>query len=353
MSETLWQLRSVSLFRGPGGSRPRLDDLTLNIEAGATAIMGCSGSGKTSLLNLLVGFEKPDRGQVRATLLSSDGRLPLFWVPPNEGLWPHLTVAEHLGHVIPSGAEQQEQIGRLLEAFDLGGLIAALPGTLSAGERARLAVARALAARPRVLVMDEPLVHVDRLAARRYWQLVSAHAAETGTSLVFATHWPEVVVRGAPHVVYLKEGRALYDGPVEDLYWRPSTEELAFCLGDANWLRPEEAELWLGPAEWGMLGRGPAESGVKCGCSRSRPQATQAIVLRPEQVQLIADANSPIQLRAARSSGTVAESQLVHEPSGQTRWFFHRPHPEPPGPRAPRDAYRLREGQRVAVRVVR
>ena len=93
MNNPLWQLEGVGLGQ-------RLCDLTLRIEPGVTAVLGHSGAGKTSLLNLLVGFEKPDAGKLTAEFNRSSHRIPLFWVPADGGLWPHLTVLEHVAAVI-------------------------------------------------------------------------------------------------------------------------------------------------------------------------------------------------------------------------------------------------------------
>ena len=84
MNTTLWTLDRVTLGR-------RLRDVTLTIERGVTAVLGHSGAGKTSLLNLLVGFESADSGEVSARFDRGAHARPLFWAPQDDGLWPHLT----------------------------------------------------------------------------------------------------------------------------------------------------------------------------------------------------------------------------------------------------------------------
>ena len=128
-AETLWQLDFVSL------APARLCEITLAIPRGITAVLGWSGAGKTSLLDLLVGFEKPDTGTIV-------GAVRVAWVPQNGGLWPHCTAREHLEIARRSGGG----IDELLAAFDLLEKAGAFPGQLSEGEQSRLAVARALAA---------------------------------------------------------------------------------------------------------------------------------------------------------------------------------------------------------------
>jgi iron(III) transport system ATP-binding protein len=240
MNESLWKLENVSLA---GAERPRLHGASLQISTGLTAIVGQSGAGKTSLLNLLVGFENPDSGTSTANLPSVDGRLPLFWVPQNLGLWPHLSVAEHLLAVLPTQSNSDRNIEQLLDDFDLTELAAARPDRLSQGERSRLSVARAIASGASVLVMDEPLVHVNLSRVSTYWDALRRHVHEANTSLVFATHSPETVVREAKQAICLSKGCVLFDGPVEQLYWHPANPELADFLGVHNWLTSAESTL--------------------------------------------------------------------------------------------------------------
>lgn len=285
MNQALWELRRVSLGT-------RLRDVTLTIEPGVTAVLGQSGAGKTSLLNLLVGFEPVDSGQLSECFTRGEHALPLFWAPQDGGLWPHLTARQHL-----------EAVGKaeLLEDFDLAARADCLPETLSLGERARLAVARALAADAPVLVMDEPLANVDSARVGKYWEVIRRRLAATGASLVFATHSPGSALGEARRVICLKEGRLLYTGDLDELYWRPVTAELAECLGETNWLQPEEARLWLGREE----------SVARC--------------YRPEQVTVTAIENGECVVESSRFRGAVAEVELRHEPSGLRRRFLHRP----------------------------
>ncbi len=219
MTQPLWRLADVTV---PGLRQPRLDRVTLEIPHGATALLGPSGAGKTSLLNLLVGFEQPAAGRVESLQTVSE-RLPVFWSPPGHGLWPHVSVRRHLSSIWPdANGPAAAAVDRLLHEFDLTPLADVYPGTLSQGERDRLAVARAIAADPEVLVLDEPLAHVADAAARRYWSRLRAACAQRKMSVVFATHDLTVAFREAGHVVVLEAGRIAYAGTVED--YRRATE---------------------------------------------------------------------------------------------------------------------------------
>ena len=116
---SLWSLNDVSL---PGRQSPRLDRVTVDIPPGVTAILGQSGAGKTSLLNVLVRYELPSSGRVT---LSTENLSPqlrsLFWSPPTHGLWSHLSVEEHLSTVAVNRGDSNGPaiVVRLLAAFDL------------------------------------------------------------------------------------------------------------------------------------------------------------------------------------------------------------------------------------------
>jgi sugar lactone lactonase YvrE len=185
------------------------------------------------------------------------------------------------------------------------------------GERSRLAVARAVAADAAVLVMDEPLLHVDRVRAGDYRRRLRRHCRNSGASLVFSTHMPEAVLGDADRVVCLREGQLLYEGTVEDLYYRPETQEQAECLGEVNWLEPRDVLLWL------------PEGDAKRAC------------YRPEHLVVQIRHDGPLEVTRQRFRGSVAEATLLHRESGKERTFFHRP---------PRGI--LRKGMKVALRLI-
>ena len=310
MTETLWHLQQVDLA---GADAPRLAEVTLKIRHGITAVIGTSGAGKTSLLNLLVGFERPNAGRCDSNVASRNGRLPLFWSPQDGGLWSHLTVRQHLDRV----AADADKAQHLLQRFDLAPRAQAYPQELSQGERARLSVARALATAAKVLVMDEPLAHVDPQRIGSYWQVILDEVAAIQAGLVFATHSPRSVLAHAQRVVYVEHGRVLYEGPVDDLYWRPANEELARSLGECNWLGPTEAKLWLGDS--------PAEP--RC--------------YRPQQLAVEPDETGACRVESASFQGDIAHATLRHDGNGACRGFYHRP-----------TTQRLCAGMRVALKLV-
>jgi ABC-type Fe3+/spermidine/putrescine transport system ATPase subunit/sugar lactone lactonase YvrE len=296
-ADPLWQLDAVAL------DPARLCDVSLTIRRGVTAVIGWSGAGKTSLLNVLAGFEHADRGTIT-------GAPSVAWVPQNGGLWPHCTAREHLA--IASGSS--DGLDDLLTAFDLADKRDAHPHELSEGEQSRLAVARALAARVEVLVMDEPLVHVDPARASGYWRVIREHVAATGASLIFSTHVPETVLGEAQRAICLRAGRVLHEGPVADLYQQPATEELMTFLGPGNWLTPEDARHWL-----------------------KLPMAAARCV-RPEQIAIEPATDGAFSVESVRFRGTFAETELRNGTETAARQFYHRPNGD-----------KLRPGMRVRI----
>ena len=297
----LWQLAGVSL------EPSRLHDVTLVIPRGVTAVLGWSGAGKSSLLNLLAGFERPDRGSLA-------GQPRCAWVPQDGGLWPQCTVREHL----EIARHSSDGIGALLLRFDLLDKTDARPGSLSQGEQSRLAVARALAADAAVLVMDEPLVHVDPARRGKYWSVVREHLTRTGASLIFATHEPEAVLGEALRVICLREGRVLHEGAVAELYAHPPNAELMSFLGPGNWIEPDEARAWLG---------------VEIAAARC---------LRPEQIEIEPAEGGDFIVSSATFRGPLEVVELQNAPNGaRQRLLFHRPAAAALGPNM-RVAIRLR-----------
>lgn len=216
MNDPIWRLVDVTV---PGRQAPRLDHVSLEIPRGITKVLGPSGAGKTTLLNVLVGFERPASGTVMRTQNVTGNRLPVFWSPPGHGLWPHLTVAAHVTSLL-TGQEThcRQTADKLLHAFDLASLHRAFPGTISQGERDRLSLARALASQAQVLVLDEPLIHVQPLKGRTYWEYFRDWCQNTETSIILATHDSQLEHCSANHAIELDLGRVVRVGSADEQF---------------------------------------------------------------------------------------------------------------------------------------
>jgi iron(III) transport system ATP-binding protein len=306
----MFQLESVSLR---GNDRWRLHRVTHSFVASATAIIGYSGAGKSSLLNVLAGYEQPDLGRIQRPGTAESGalRLPVFWVPQTGGLWPHLTVLQHLLAVQPDSRSVRKDspfsADEILDQFALSHLANARPSELSLGESSRLATARGLAARPEWLIMDEPLSHIDPVRKPAYWNSIRSLARAAGICLIFSCHEPEVVLRQAELAVCLHHGEISFSGTVRSLYSRPPSAELGRFLGPLNWWTASEAAALSASAD--------------SSCSKICIPADCG--LRPHQVRLHQAPASALRVVGSQHCGLHHET-LLRAPTGPTIMVFHQ-----------------------------
>jgi putative ABC transport system ATP-binding protein len=220
----LIRLRGVHKAYDDGSSRHEvLSGVDLDVAQGElVALLGPSGSGKSTLLNVIAGLDAPDSGIVlvagrdvaalderQRTLLR---RHEIGFVFQFFNLVPTLTVLENIRLPLElTGESRHEAAHELLDRVGLGNRARAFPEELSGGEQQRIAIARALAHRPRLVLADEPTGNLDATTGARVLDLLTELIAERGTSMLVATHSSAVVER-AGRVVALHEGR-LEDGP--------------------------------------------------------------------------------------------------------------------------------------------
>jgi molybdate transport system ATP-binding protein len=216
--------------------RHRLGDFLLDAAfdsaGGLTALFGRSGSGKTSLVNIVAGLIRPERGRVSldGEILTNTGQ-DLF-VPPRkrrigyvfqEGrLFPHMTVRQNLLYgrwFAPKGGRPGE-IDHVVELLGIGALLGRRPANLSGGEKQRVAIGRALLSRPRLLVMDEPLASLDEPRKAEIVPYIERLRDEAGVPIVYVSHAIGEVARLATTMVLLSEGRVAAMGPTAAIMGR-------------------------------------------------------------------------------------------------------------------------------------
>ncbi len=212
-------------------------------------LLGHSGSGKTTILRALAGFERARSGELVIEGATVDGS---GWVPPERrpvglvfqdyALFPHMTVARNVAFGLAKSADAASEVGRLLDLIGLADRAEAMPGELSGGEQQRVALARALARKPSLLLMDEPFSNLDP-------QLRSAVRAQTfdlvrelGISTLLVTHTAEEAMEVGDRISVLRGGHLLQTGTAQKLYREPATMEVATALGSANLVEAEVAE---------------------------------------------------------------------------------------------------------------
>jgi len=277
------RLLVTELWKGYGGA-PVLQDLQLDVPAGSlTAVLGLSGCGKTTLLRVIAGFERAERGAVSLggkTL--DDGRtyLPpeqrsVGYVPQEGALFPHLSVQQNVGFGLPRRERRGRQVTALLEMVGIAALAKRLPHELSGGEQQRVALARSLARRPQALLLDEPFSSLDASLRSRVREEVHTLLREQGVTTVLVTHDQEEALSLADTVAVLRDGRIIQHAEPAELYERPADERLARFLGAVNLIEAR-------------FEHGTALTALGALALRGEPPASAAgvVMVRPEQLDV-------------------------------------------------------------------
>ncbi|MEA2166837.1 MAG: sulfate/thiosulfate transport system ATP-binding protein [Solirubrobacteraceae bacterium] len=225
------------------GDFKALDDVSLTVEDGSlTALLGPSGSGKSTLLRVIAGLEHPDTGDVivageTATHIPARKR-DIGFVFQHYAAFKHLSVFENVAFGMrirkAPKPEVTARVNELLELVGLGGLGGRRPSQLSGGQRQRMALARALAVQPRVLLLDEPFGALDAnvRADLRAW-LRRLHD-EIHVTTVLVTHDQEEAMEVSDRLVVLKDGRIEQEGAPRELYEAPANEFVRGFLGPVS-----------------------------------------------------------------------------------------------------------------------
>jgi phospholipid/cholesterol/gamma-HCH transport system ATP-binding protein len=212
------------------GDRAILSDVSFSVNRGQTlCILGRSGVGKSVTLRMMMGFLKPDSGSIRMenqeiTELDEEGlreiRKRVTMVFQNGALFDSLSVRENVAFPLRErgglAEEQIEQIAdRLIEMVGADDVVDVLPASLSTGRKRAVAIARALASQPDVVLYDEPTTMVDPIIARRLGNLIQRLKHQLGFTSIVVTHDMRFAERLADTVLFLDEGRASYFGPLK------------------------------------------------------------------------------------------------------------------------------------------
>jgi phospholipid/cholesterol/gamma-HCH transport system ATP-binding protein len=212
------------------GDHAVLDDVSFAVQRGETlCILGRSGVGKSVSLRLLMGFLKPDSGSIQVegqeiTGLKEEGlraiRKRVTMVFQNGALFDSLSVRENVAFPLREhGGLNEEQleelVSRLIGLVGAEDVVDELPASLSTGRKRAVAIARALAARPEVVLYDEPTTMVDPLIAKRLGNLIQRLKVQLGFTSIVVTHDIRFAERLADTVLFLDGGRAAYFGPLE------------------------------------------------------------------------------------------------------------------------------------------
>lgn len=221
-------------------------DLHLQAGNGVTALLGPSGAGKTLTLNCVAGFAKPDEGRIlvrdelyfdAATRVNVvPDRRKCGYIFQDHALFPHMTVRENLRFAADSArrrskVQRHRRVQELLEEFELADLDARRPHELSGGQRQRAAIARALAADPQVLLLDEPTRGLDYRLRQSFYEYLRKAKAVLDSPVLMVTHDAEECFELADAVFLIDEGQCQQSGAISEVFEEPASVELARSLG--------------------------------------------------------------------------------------------------------------------------
>ncbi|MBC9252667.1 spermidine/putrescine ABC transporter ATP-binding protein [Pseudomonas alcaligenes] len=282
-------VESLSMeFGASGHATKALDDISLEIgDNEFFTLLGPSGCGKTTLLRLIAGFEQPSAGVIRLYGEPMQ-ELPPFRRPVNTvfqsyALFPHMTVAQNIGFGLEMQgkpkAEIAETVRRMLELVKLPDVGNRRADQLSGGQQQRIALARALASRPRVLLLDESLSALDMKLRKEMQIELKRLQAETGITFIFVTHDQEEALTMSDRIAVMSKGCILQVGTPNEIYESPVNRAVADFIGETNFLAADPFAGGVRLADGQLLS-------VPCG------QTTPVtLAIRPERVTLSESGN--------------------------------------------------------------
>ena len=261
-----------------------LRGVDLDVEDGRLAcVLGPSGCGKSTLLRIVAGFHPATTGTVTVgDRILDDGRRReraekrrIGYVPQDGALFPHLTAAANIGFGLPR-AERATRVPELLDLVGLAGLGDRHPHQLSGGQQQRIALARALAPRPDLLLLDEPFSALDAALRVELRTEVAAALRRAGATAVLVTHDVDEALAFADVVAVMRDGRIVQSGTPDDLFHRPADAHVARTLGEANLVPATLIDGRASTALGSLLLAGPVGEAW-----------AGSVMLRPRQLQLL------------------------------------------------------------------
>ncbi len=245
------------------GDFQALNDVSIDVPNGSlTALLGPSGSGKSTLLRAIAGLETLDGGRV---LIDDEDvstkpaqKREVGFVFQHYAAFKHMTVFENVGFGLKirkwDKARISDRVHELLRLVQLDGLAGRFPSQLSGGQRQRMALARALAVQPQVLLLDEPFGALDAKVRKDLRTWLRRLHEEMHVTTIFVTHDQEEAMDVAEQLVVMNEGRVEQSGSADDLYEHPANEFVMSFVGEVNrlgetFVRPHDMEVVLNPDE--------------------------------------------------------------------------------------------------------
>ena len=269
------------------GDETVLTDFNLDVWKGSIfGILGVSGSGKTTALRLLAGFENPDSGIIEMydkIVYDEETNIPpeerhIGMVFQDYALFPHLNVEKNIGFGLTSKDINKGRLEEVLEMCNLKKYRNKFPQDISGGQQQRVALARALAPKPDVVLLDEPFTSLDAHMARDLRDEVVSLLRETETTAILVTHDQEEALSVCDIVSVLEEGKVMQSATPQEIYLNPVSQNVANSVGDPNILK-------------GFSKNGRVETAL--GTFVSAYEGALDVSIRPECIELSLDSKGP------------------------------------------------------------
>jgi putrescine transport system ATP-binding protein len=290
----LWDgplLRIEGVVKKFGGFRA-VDGVSLDIRAGEFfALLGPSGCGKTTLLRMLAGFETPDEGRIlldrKDIVHVLPHQRPINMMFQNYALFPHLSVRDNIAFGLKRAgmarADLDARVAEMVTLVKLGGLEQRKPDQLSGGQRQRVALARSLARRPQVLLLDEPLAALDKKLRESTQLELMELQRRLGMTFIIVTHDQEEAMTVASRIGVMDAGRLDQVASPRELYEAPASRWIAEFIGDINLFDGEVAghenhRITIATRDAGSVVVAEPRQPVS--------KTTVAVAIRPEKVKL-------------------------------------------------------------------
>ncbi len=323
-----------------------------------TALLGPSGCGKTTLLRVLAGFLRASSGSVTISGATVDGSafIPaqhrhIGYVPQDGGLFPHLDVAANVGFGVVR-RDRSKMVPQLLELVGLTELAHRRPHELSGGQQQRVALARSLAVRPVLVLLDEPFSSLDVSLRAQVRTEVLALLAESGTSTILVTHDQDEALACADHLLLMRDGRIVQSGNPQQVFREPVDAEVAEFLNagvilparriddetassalgffkiaptaPSTQLNMESGKIFIRQDQIGLRGFGERVNSSSVTISAQVESATYHGYWTAVRLRIIAASSSDyteIEIRVPEAATPLVGSQVELEVEGRVRWL--------------------------------
>ena len=287
---------SVSHLTVNFGSRTVISDLSFELRQGEIAsLLGPSGCGKTTLLRAIAGLIQPASGAIRfgsqlvgvSSVVLPPHKRGTGYVPQQGALFPHLTVAKNIAFGLDKNTYTKTEIAaithEMIGLIGMKGMEDRLPSQLSGGQQTRVALARALAIKPKLILLDEPFSALDAVLRDELRTEVVGLLRELGSTAILVTHDREEALVSSDRVILMRDGKVAQNGTPEEVYEAPISPEIAASTGDVLILPAQQSGT--GATFYPLSLEGAASVGSETGY----------VVIRPEEIRVSTSADMGVE----------------------------------------------------------